>query len=156
METAIYVANSMHHHSNSKNTIRPASCQVTEVMKVTHTSPRALVVEQKSIAGEDAIGLAVVDNYPVGIEFSSTCTTYRYAMEREIHTQDTHTERLFMSLQKRAGLGLVQVYTVSSASWLDVYWVCCVALFCCLFDLACFFLPLHFSNMYIHGYTHTL
>ena len=63
------------------------------------------MVEQKSIAGEDAIGLAVVDNYPVGIEFSSTCTTYRYAMEREIHTQDTHTERYSCHCKRGQGWG---------------------------------------------------
>ena len=30
-------------------------------------------------------------------------------------------------------------------------WVCCVALLCCLFDLACFFLlHISFKNMYIY------
>ena len=38
----------------------------------------------------------------------------------------------------------------SPENWLP--WVCCVALPCCLFDLACFFLPF-FSSLIKHVYT---
>ena len=31
-------------------------------------------------------------------------------------------------------------------------WVCCVALLCCLFDLACFFLPSALINTYMYMY----
>ena len=34
------------------------------------TSSRALVIEEEAIAGKDTVGLPVVDDNPVGVEFS--------------------------------------------------------------------------------------